>query len=78
MSGIRRSAPPAATATRGSGTRAPARELKTEQEPERSSKLNARLALALTVVIGQLWGLTVTVNEWMKGNTGTAWWGRDS
>ncbi|MFE6839271.1 hypothetical protein ACFVFI_31125 [Streptomyces sp. NPDC057705] len=47
----------------------------TEQEPERSSKLNARLALALTVVIGQLWALTVTVNEWMKGNTGTAWWG---
>ncbi|MFJ7209002.1 hypothetical protein ACIQWR_36410 [Streptomyces sp. NPDC098789] len=47
----------------------------TEQEPERSSKLNARLALALTVVIGQLWALTVTVNEWMKGNTHTAWWG---
>ncbi|MFJ9340156.1 hypothetical protein ACIRP0_12810 [Streptomyces sp. NPDC101733] len=46
-----------------------------EQEPERSSKLNARLALALTVVIGQLWALTVTVDEWMKGNTHTAWWG---
>ncbi|MFD6227383.1 DUF6755 family protein [Streptomyces sp. NPDC060232] len=47
----------------------------TEQEPERSSKLNARLVLALTVVVGQLWALTVTVNEWMEGNTGTAWWG---
>lgn len=47
----------------------------TEQEPERSSKLNARLALALTVVVGQLWALTVTVNEWMEGNIGTAWWG---
>jgi hypothetical protein len=46
-----------------------------EQEPERSSKLSARLALALTVVIGQLWGLTVVVDEWMSGNTGTAWWG---
>ncbi|MFG2643599.1 hypothetical protein ACGFYP_21820 [Streptomyces sp. NPDC048370] len=47
----------------------------TEQEPERSSKLSARLALALTVVIGQLWGLTILVDEWMAGNTGTAWWG---
>ncbi|MCX5586339.1 hypothetical protein [Streptomyces erythrochromogenes] len=47
----------------------------TEQEPERSSKLNARLFLALTVVVGQLWALTVTVNEWMEGNTATAWWG---
>ncbi|MEV4942158.1 DUF6755 family protein [Streptomyces zaomyceticus] len=47
----------------------------TEQEPERSSKLSARLALALTVVIGQLWGLTIVVDEWMAGDTGTAWWG---
>ncbi|MFD5367174.1 hypothetical protein [Streptomyces sp. NPDC127103] len=47
----------------------------TEQEPERSSKLTARLTLALTVVIGQLWGLTIVVDEWMSGNTGTAWWG---
>ncbi|MFE9373848.1 hypothetical protein ACFYM2_29310 [Streptomyces sp. NPDC006711] len=46
-----------------------------EQEPERSSKLTARLVLAITVVIGQLWGLTVVVNEWMRGNTSTAWWG---
>ncbi|MFD9790380.1 hypothetical protein ACFWXK_05450 [Streptomyces sp. NPDC059070] len=47
----------------------------TEQEPERSSKLTARLALAITVVVGQLWGLSVVVDEWMKGHTGTAWWG---
>ncbi|WP_406348532.1 hypothetical protein OHA44_22800 [Streptomyces sp. NBC_00144] len=46
-----------------------------EQESERSSKLTARLVLAMTVVIGQLWALTITVNEWMEGNTGTAWWG---
>ncbi|MCT4356256.1 hypothetical protein M5362_24285 [Streptomyces sp. Je 1-79] len=47
----------------------------TEQEPERSSKLNARLVLALSVVVGQLWGLTIVVDEWMAGDTGTAWWG---
>ncbi|MEU1122787.1 hypothetical protein ABZ371_04165 [Streptomyces sp. NPDC005899] len=46
-----------------------------EQEPERSAKLAARLVLALSVVVGQLWGLTVVVDEWMEGNTGTAWWG---
>nr|WP_176740442.1 hypothetical protein [Streptomyces sp. Ncost-T10-10d] len=29
----------------------------------------------MTVVIGQLWGLTVIVDAWLAGNTGTAWWG---
>jgi hypothetical protein len=29
----------------------------------------------MTVVIGQLWALFITVNEWMKGDTTTAWWG---
>ncbi|MFJ9646696.1 hypothetical protein [Streptomyces sp. NPDC101206] len=47
----------------------------TEQEPERSAKLSARLVLALTVVTGQLWGLTVTVDARMRGNTATAGWG---
>ncbi|MGW8990923.1 hypothetical protein ACWGRF_13480 [Streptomyces zhihengii] len=46
-----------------------------EQEPERAARLNARIALACTVVIGQLWGLTIIVNEWMQGDTGTSWWG---
>lgn len=73
-SAIRRSAPQAATATPGSAT-GPGPGAGTDQEPERSSKLTARLALAMTVVIGQLWGLTVIVDAWMEGNTGTAWWG---
>ncbi|MFF1460107.1 hypothetical protein [Streptomyces sp. NPDC058330] len=47
----------------------------TEQEPERSSKLTARLVLAMSVVVGQLWALTEVVNVWMEGRTGTAWWG---
>ncbi|SCF93638.1 hypothetical protein GA0115254_125950 [Streptomyces sp. Ncost-T10-10d] len=33
------------------------------------------MVLAMTVVIGQLWGLTVIVDAWLAGNTGTAWWG---
>ncbi len=27
---------------------------------------------------GQLRALTVTVNEWVEGNTGTAWWAAGS
>ncbi|MGW6457430.1 hypothetical protein ACWF94_16160 [Streptomyces sp. NPDC055078] len=46
-----------------------------EQEPERSARLNARLVMVMAVVTGQLWGLTVVVDEWMRGDTGTAWWG---
>jgi len=46
----------------------------TEQEPERSSILTARVVLAITVVIGQLWALTVATNAWMRGDTATAWW----
>lgn len=29
----------------------------------------------MSVVIGQLWGLTVITGEWMEGHSGTAWWG---
>lgn len=46
----------------------------TEQEPERSAKLTGRLVLAMSVVIGQLWALTIGVNAWMRGSTTTAWW----
>ncbi|UKY50767.1 hypothetical protein [Streptomyces inhibens] len=46
----------------------------TEQEPERSAKLSGRLMLAMTVVIGQLWALSIAVNAWMRGDTDTAWW----
>ncbi|MGP4002758.1 hypothetical protein [Streptomyces sp. 8N706] len=45
-----------------------------EQQPGRSSKLSGRLALAMTVVIGQLWGLTIAGNAWMQGRTDTAGW----
>lgn len=46
----------------------------TEQEPERSAKLSGRLLLAMTVVIGQLWALSIAVDAWMRGDTDTAWW----
>ncbi|MGV9315450.1 hypothetical protein ACWDR0_25195 [Streptomyces sp. NPDC003691] len=46
-----------------------------EQNPGRAAGLTARLVLVLTAVTGQLWGLTVVVDAWMAGRTGTAWWG---
>ncbi|GAA1977787.1 hypothetical protein [Kitasatospora viridis] len=45
-----------------------------EREPERSALLTARLAIAITVVVGQLWALTVATDAWMRGDTRTAWW----
>ena len=45
-----------------------------EHEPERSAVLTARVLLACTVVIGQLWALTVATDAWMAGHTATAWW----
>ncbi|WP_405017531.1 hypothetical protein OHV05_11105 [Kitasatospora sp. NBC_00070] len=45
-----------------------------EQQPERSAILTARLVLAITVVIGQLWALTVATDAWMRGETTVAWW----
>ncbi|MER5636437.1 hypothetical protein ABT095_05745 [Kitasatospora sp. NPDC002227] len=45
-----------------------------EHQPERSAALTARVLFTMTVVIGQLWALTVATNAWMKGETTTAWW----
>jgi len=46
----------------------------TDQQPERSAILSARVGLAITVVIGQLWALTVATDAWMRGEIATAWW----
>jgi len=46
----------------------------TEQEPERSALLTARLLVVLSIVVGQLRALSLAVDAWMEGHTGTAWW----
>jgi hypothetical protein len=43
-----------------------------EQSPERSALLAGRIALTATVVVGQLWALTVALNAWLEGRTGQA------
>jgi hypothetical protein len=45
-----------------------------ESEPDRSSVMNARLAIVLSILIGQLWALGVGLNAWMQGDTTIAWW----
>jgi hypothetical protein len=62
---------------RGSGTRdprirstGPGPGAGTDREPDRASMLNARIALVATIVVGQLWGLTVALNAWLDHRTG--------
>ncbi|MBB5868983.1 hypothetical protein F4553_002362 [Allocatelliglobosispora scoriae] len=45
-----------------------------DSDPDRSSMLTARLAVVLSILVGQLWGLTVGLNAWMRGDTRIAWW----
>lgn len=37
-----------------------------DRAPERSSMLNARIALVATIVVGQLWALTVALNRYFS------------
>lgn len=38
-----------------------------EPDPRRAPILNARIAIVATIVVGQLWGLTVALNQWFSG-----------
>jgi hypothetical protein len=65
---------------RGSGTRdprvhatGPGPGAGVDREPERASMLNARIAIVATVVVGQLWGLTVALNAWLDRRMGQVW-----
>ncbi|MDH6120690.1 hypothetical protein ABH930_004786 [Kitasatospora sp. GAS204A] len=42
--------------------------------PGRATLPTARVLIALTVLVGQLWALTVAANAWLTGDLGTAWW----
>lgn len=45
-----------------------------DRSPWRAAMLNARIAIVATVVLGQLWGLTVALDAWLEGETGSVWW----
>jgi hypothetical protein len=44
-----------------------------DREPDRTSMLNARIAIVATIVVGQLWGLTVALNAWLDHRMGQVW-----
>jgi len=44
-----------------------------DQNPERGAMLSARIAIVATIVVGQLWGLTVALNSWFEGRTDQVW-----
>lgn len=65
---------------RGSGTRdarirstGPGPGAGTDQDPDRTSMLTARIVVAATVVVGQLWALTVMLDAWHEGRDGQVW-----
>lgn len=45
-----------------------------DARPERSAILNARIAIVATIVVGQLWALTVALDAWFEGEIGQVWW----
>jgi hypothetical protein len=65
---------------RGSGTRdprirstGPGPGAGTDQDPDRASMLAARIAIVATIVVGQLWALTVMLDAWHEGDDGQVW-----
>ncbi|HZP90803.1 MAG TPA: hypothetical protein VFC04_07395 [Actinomycetota bacterium] len=40
-----------------------------DRDPERAGMLNARIAIVATIVVGQLWGLTVALNRFFENRS---------
>lgn len=45
-----------------------------DARPDRSAILNARIAIVATIVVGQLWALTVALDAWFEGATDQVLW----
>jgi cytochrome bd-type quinol oxidase subunit 2 len=45
-----------------------------DRDPERAAIVLARIALVATVVVGQLWALTVALNAYFEERMATVWW----
>lgn len=43
------------------------------EDPGRAAPLHARIAIVATIVLGQLWALTVALNAWFEGRTTQVW-----
>ena len=45
-----------------------------EHDPDHASMLYARILIVATIVMGQLWGLTVALDEWLSRRMAHVWW----
>jgi hypothetical protein len=45
-----------------------------DRDPERAAIVVARIALVATVVVGQLWALTVALNAYFEEDMTVVWW----
>jgi hypothetical protein len=45
-----------------------------ERDPERAAVSIARIAIVATIVVGQLWALTVALNAYFEERMATVWW----
>ncbi len=45
-----------------------------DRTPERTAADVSRIVLIATIVVGQLWGLTVALNACFEGEMATVWW----
>ena len=45
-----------------------------DHEAARAAIVLARIAIVATIVVGQLWGLTVALNAYFEGHMSTVWW----
>ena len=45
-----------------------------DREPSRTAMVLARTAIVATIVVGQLWGLTVALNAYLQDRMTTVWW----
>lgn len=44
-----------------------------DRSPERAAMLGARILLVATVVVGQLWALTLVLDTWFRRHDGQMW-----
>jgi predicted membrane protein len=51
----------------------PGRGAGVDRDPDRAAALSARIAIVATIVVGQLWGLTVALNSWFQHETTAVW-----
>jgi hypothetical protein len=46
----------------------------TEHDPDHAAMLHARILIVATIVMGHLWGVTVALDEWLRGRMTHVWW----